>query len=360
MSPEMNIRKIVFAGILFFMAFPSYSQEVCSETLNLAAERLNIGKFYEIPDLLEDCLKNGGFTKEEQIRAYRLLTLSHLYLNYQEKAGEYYLKLLKLSPEYQPILDVDPKELVNFSHLYTTKPLVHIKAHAGVTFTRPQVLMTNSMTSIFSSEKEYTSKVGFNFGAGAEFLISGNLYLVAELDAVNRSMKVTESHFDNSFYQSTIDISQWDFAVPVMLRYNLWLGKLNPFLNAGIAPRFIISASARNQHGNFKDFNGEVQPIRESPAINITSARNKFNYSLVGGIGLNYKIGITFVFLEFRYAMDMLNTVDVMKTTSLDEKGSREIKFYSPVFAEDDYRLSNFSVLLGYNFPFYKPRKIKK
>ncbi len=356
----MNIRKIVFAGILFFMTFPSYSQEVCSETLNLAGNRLNIGKFYEIPDLLEECLNNGGFTKEEQIRAYRLLTLSQLYLNYWEKAEEYYLKLLKLSPEYQPILDVDPKELVNFSQLYTTKPLVHVKAHAGITFTDPHILMANSMTNTSTSEKKYKSNVGFNFGAGADFLISGNWYLVAELDAVYRSVRVSESHFENSFYQSSIDIGQWDFALPVMLKYNFWLGKLNPYINAGVAPRFVMKAAAKNQHGTFIDFNGETQPIKESPNIDLTPVRSKFNYSLLGGVGLNYKLGITFIFLEFRYTMDMLNAVDIMTSTNLDVEGSREIKFYSPVYADDDYRLSNFSVLLGYNFPFYKPRKIKK
>ncbi len=356
----MNIKKIVFAGILIFMTFTSYSQEVCSETLNTASNLLDKGKFYEIPGLLEECLNNGGFTKEEQIRAYRILTLSRLYLDYREKAGEYYLKLLKLSPEYQPILDVDPKELVNFSHLYTTKPLIHVKVHAGITFTEPHILMANSMTNVLTSEKKYSSNVGFNFGAGAEFLISGNWYLVAELDAVDRSVRVSEAHFDNSFYQTTIDVGQWDFALPVMLRYNFWLGKFNPFINAGVAPRFVITASGRNQHGTFIDFSGEVQPIKESPSINLGPVRNKFNYSLLGGIGLNYKIGITFIFLELRYTMDMLNAVDVMKSTSLDLEGSRDIKFYSPVFAEDDYRLANFSVLLGYNFPFYKPRKIKK
>jgi len=360
MIPEMTIIKSFFIGILLFVALPSHSQEVCSETLTLAGDRLDKGKFYEIPDLLEDCLNNGGFTKDEEIRAYHLLTLSQLYLEYREKAGEYYLKLLKLSPEYQPNPDADPKELVNFSRLYTTKPLIHLIAHAGATLTWPHILVANSMTNAGKGKKKYTSKIGIEFATGAEFLISGNWYLVTELEVVSRSLKVSESHFENSFYQSTVDIVQWEFVLPIMLRYTFWSGKINPFANVGISPRFVINASAKNQHGNFVDFNGELQPIKASPTINLSSVRTTLNYSIVGGIGINYKLGISYLTMEMRYTMDMFNTVDVLESSRLDLEGSRNVKFYSPVYAEDDYRLTNLSVMVGYNFPLYKPRKINK
>lgn len=360
MIPEMKITIVFFIGIFLFWTFPAYSQEVCSETLILAANRLDKGRFYEVPDLLEDCLNNGGFTTEEQIRAYRLLTLSQLYLDYPEKAGDYYLKLLKLSPEYQPVLGVDPKELINFAKLYTTKPKIHLIVQAGIALTKPHILFSNSMTNTTTSKKKYSSNVGFNFGAGAELLISGNWYLVTEPDAVLRTIKISESHFENSFYQSTLNIDQWEITLPVMLRYTFWLGRINPFVNAGIAPRFILKATAKNQHGNFIDFNGEAQPIKESPGINLTYARKIFNYSIIGGAGINYKTGISYVTLEIRYALDMFNAIDVKKSGSLDDEGSRNIKFYSPVFAEDDYKLANLSIMVGYNFPIYKPRKILK
>ncbi len=356
----MTIIKAIFIGILLFVAFPSLSQEVCSETLTLAADRLDKGKFYEIPDLLEECLNSGGFTEDEEIRAYHLLTLSQLYLDYREKAGEYYLKLLKLSPEHQPNPGADPKELVNFSHLFTTKPLIHLITHAGATLTRPHVLVANSMTNSSTKKKNYSPKVGIEFAIGAEFLISGNWYLVTELEVVSRSMKVSENHFENSYYQSAVDIVQWEFVLPVMLRYTFWSGKINPFANVGISPRYVINASAKNQHGNFVDFNGELQPIKESPSINLSSVRTTLNYSIVGGIGINYKIGISYLTMEMRYTMDMFNTIDVLESTRLDREGSRNIKFYSPVYAEDDYRLTNLSFVMGYNFPLYKPRKIKK
>lgn len=356
----MTIVKTFFIGILLFVVFPSYSQEICSETLTIAGNRLDKGKFYEIPDLLEECLNNGGFTKDEEIRAYRLLTLSQLYLDYRERAGVYYLKLLKLSPEYKPTPEVDPKELVNFSRLFTTKPLIHLTAHFGATFARPYVLMTNSMTSVGTGKKKYTSNVGFEFATGAEFLITGNWYIVTELAFLSRSLRVSEAHFENNFYESTIDVSQWEMALPVMLKYTFRFSKISPFASMGVSPRIVMGAKAKNQHGVFLDSNDETQPIKESPDINLSSTRTKLNYSIVGGIGINYKIGISYLTMEMRYTMDMFNTVDVVESTRLDLEGSRNIKFYSPVHAEDDYRLTNLSVLVGYNFPLYKPRKIKK
>ena len=67
---------IVFSG--FFQV--AHGQD-CSAILDEAKDEFDAGHLEVISSLLNDCLRNG-FTDAQKIDAYRLLTITHLYLDY--------------------------------------------------------------------------------------------------------------------------------------------------------------------------------------------------------------------------------------------------------------------------------------
>ena len=52
----------------------------CEQTLNAASVEFDAGRFYGLPTLLKQCLDNG-FSKEQKVRAYLLLTQAYLVLD---------------------------------------------------------------------------------------------------------------------------------------------------------------------------------------------------------------------------------------------------------------------------------------
>jgi len=86
--------------VFLFINLKGYSQD-CTASLDKAKASYQDGKLYEIPPALEECLQ-GGFTREQRVEAYELLSLTYLYIDDPDKADESYLNLLRADPEWRP------------------------------------------------------------------------------------------------------------------------------------------------------------------------------------------------------------------------------------------------------------------
>jgi hypothetical protein len=115
----------IFLVILIFsiVTIPSMAQDQCALALNEAQDKFEWVSCMKYLRLINSCIKDG-FSKEQKIAAYRLLTLTYLYLNYYEEADKSYLELLKLSPEYNINDELDPMEIINHHDKFTTKPTI--------------------------------------------------------------------------------------------------------------------------------------------------------------------------------------------------------------------------------------------
>jgi len=104
--------------VCFGLAFQQTMAQTtsCAQTIRLATSVYEQGRLHELPDLLKNCL-NSGFTQQERVTAYKLLTLSYIYLEEPEKADESMLKLLETNPYFEINAAVDPAE---FIALYNT------------------------------------------------------------------------------------------------------------------------------------------------------------------------------------------------------------------------------------------------
>ncbi len=356
--------------LIFFILFSLisarlvFAQDQCAISLKEAEDKYDLGRLYEIPELIQPCLEDG-FTKEEKIRAYRLLTLTYLFLDYYEKADESYLELLTLSPEYNTNDEIDPVEIINHHNKFTTKPLFYITpVKIGFNFSFANVLLDYSLSQGLNGSEKYSSIPGFHIGFGGEMVIYGNFHLSAELFVSRKNLHLTDSHWD--FYNTNLDINHTEFELPVMLKYNFFRGKINPFISGGVSPGYLFNASVRNIKGNYNiksDIEGapdEEFPVQPRPELNTSKMKNRFNYSLLFGGGINYKIGINYLVFEARYSIGMLNVTNEKNRWNIDQNfpSGRDLKF-PPGHVDDDFKINNLSFLVGFVKPLYKPRKIK-
>lgn len=356
--------KIYFTFLLLVFltsAMSAFAQDQCAISLNEAEDKYDQGRLYEIPELIQSCI-NEGFTDEEKIRAYRLLTLTYLFLNYQGKAEESYLKLLKLSPEYQSNDELDPMEIINMHNKYTTKPIFYLTfGKIGVNFSHANVLLDYSISQSHNNSDKYSSIPGFQFGIGAEMVIYQNLHLSGELFISRKSLHLTDTHWD--FYSTNMDIVHTELEVPILLKYNFFKGKVNPFVSGGVSPGFLVGSTIQNIEGIYRQ-KGEdggadvVFPVQSRPKIGTHEMKNRFNYSILFGGGINYKIGLNYLVFEARYSVGMLNVTDVNNRWREDFTAGRDLKF-PPGQVDDDFKINNLSFFIGYVRPLYKPRKIK-
>jgi hypothetical protein len=352
----------IFLVILIFsiVTIPSLAQDQCALALNGAQDKFELGQLYEIPEMINSCI-NEGFSKEQKITAYRLLTLTYLYLNYYEEADNAYLELLKLSPEYKVNDELDPMEIINHHDKFTTKPLFYLTlGKFGVNVSYASVLMDYSLSTSQNGSDNYSTVLGFHAGFGAEMVIYQNLHLAGEFMVTNQKIHLTDTHWD--FYITNMDITHTKIEIPILLKYNFFMGKVNPYVQGGISPSYMFNSSIQNIEGGYlaTGENGDVElfPVQPRPEISTGKLTKALNYAAVIGGGINYKIGLNYVSFEVRYSMEMYNVTKQNDRWREDFTEARDLKFPMGHVA-DDYKLNNLSFFVGFVKPLYKPRKIK-
>ena len=346
---------IVYFLLLLFSAMPLFAQDQCAVALSDAEDKYDQGKLYEIPEMIQSCLANG-FSKEEKIRAYRLLTLTYLFLDYYTEADSAYLKLLKLSPEYNINDELDPMEIINHHGKFTTKPIYYLTmGKMGFNFSHANVLLNYSISNSADNTDRYSSVLGFHAGLGGERVIYNNLHISGEFFLSKKILHLAETHWDG-FYKTDMDISHTEIEIPISLKYYFPLGKINPFALGGVSPSMLIESTIQNIQGAYES-EGQLL-VQSRPEIGTGKLRNTFNYSLFLGGGINYKIGLNYLTFEARYSIGMLNVTNTDNRWREDFDAGRDLKFPSG-YVDDDFKINNLSFFVGFVKPLYKPRKIK-
>ena len=101
-SPLWDSSGILFAG-----------EKTCKEKLAKAEEYYYEEAFEEAQALILDCLNASSCTKEEQIKAYAILTRISLARDNTKAARALILKILKINPAYSPTVEEETPRYVN-------------------------------------------------------------------------------------------------------------------------------------------------------------------------------------------------------------------------------------------------------
>ncbi|MFZ1809286.1 MAG: outer membrane beta-barrel protein [Cyclobacteriaceae bacterium] len=349
------MRSAIVAIFLSFFTLTSYSQETgCLQTLALANEEFNAGRFFGIPSLLKECL-DRGFTAEQRVQAYYLLAQAYLILDDPIAAEDSYLKLLKADPEFVATPENDPIDLVYLSKKFTATPIFtpHFRAGGNVSLVRT---IHKNNTEPYPVERNNKLRPGFQFGGAIEWNINDNISVGSGLMFAFKSFKIEKTGISLDDRQEIIERQTW-FDVPLYVKYRDNAGKVRPYGYAGLSLNALVGSNVELRLENLSSSGSQV--TTEGPDEKVGYKRMFLNRSLLVGGGVYYKVGRNFIFADLRYMAGLNNLVNV-EENYYGEDGAFSQNGTRYRWVGDYYRLDNVSLSIGFVKPLYNPRKIKR
>lgn len=326
------------------------AQSNCSQLLVEATRKFEMGQLNEIPELLSSCLRNG-FTKDENVQAYRLLTLVHLYLDDKTSAEKSFLNMLVINKEYVVDLKSDPSELVYLAEMYRIRPILSLHVKAGNNLTVPKVINRYAIGDNLTNIENYNYTPGFKFSAAIEYPLLK--YIQIGVESSFSLVSFTYNNRVNNFADISLKESQSWLDFPVYIKGAYSFGKFTPYVYGGGAYSLLLSNSAEEPSRKTDETN------TTGKTIDILELRKGYNISLIGGAGLKIKQGLNYIVIDFRYSRGISNVVD--KSTRYDNSlTSGNELMYRYWYVDPDYALNQYALTVGFVKSIYKPKKLKK
>src|SRR5258708_25890577 len=304
--------KLILAVVLFcFVGMTvAVGQQGAGQTLRLAQSIYEQGRLHELPSLLKDSAI-VKYTKSDQVYAYRLLTLSYIYLEEPELADVSMLKLLDASHFYEPNEQVEPAEFIGLYKTFRTKQVFNYGLKGGLNGTQP--LLTNAyyVSSGAPGKGKNSLSIGFQVGFVFEKEIlsrsknkifgNGHLSFAPEIFYTSRVFKYSNP---NLFTSDSLGSSVADGLVTVKQNWldlnpivQMKIGKSKtalPYVGFGPGISYLLSAPTTLVTTR----TGGVGVV-SGPAMPFNSSYNKIVPSLIGMVGIKYRFGETYLLAAF-------------------------------------------------------------
>jgi len=319
----------------------------CANALEEAKKEFAAGHLEIISSILDECLDK--LSGDDKIEAFRLLTITFLYLDNPYAAKSSFMDLLREDPEYRILAD-DPIELDYLSRRYITTPIISYTFKAGTNFSSISVINRYTVSSETDNNWKYSTRTGFNFLAGLNLHFSKVVSLNFELEFASRSYIFRDILFPTVEPQ---DIEQrrtnLHVSLPVSLKFT-YPGKLYyPYVYAGYSPSYTISSRANNNRQPRKE------ALIEGLALDLMNITPKFSQSLIFGAGLKRRFNYKYVLIDFRYRLGMSNMLSSTSQYDFTDADVKEQQFRY-LINDNDFRWSGFEVAIGFVMPIYDPR----
>jgi len=327
-------------------SFVARGQSTCAQTLRLAQSIYEQGRLHELPHLLEDCLRDG-FNDEEKVNAYKLLTLTHIYLEEPEKADEMMLALLRTDTEFKVNDAVDPAEFVALYKTFRTYPVYRVGGKLGGIAAAPSI---SSADFVDDGSNQYSYNFGFSGMFSAEIPLgvrAKKLTLNPELAFQILSFNGTNSGADPVKVTEATETQAW-ISLPVSMQYSLFeRGITNLFVSGGISADYLLSSSVKI----FSDRGDENSTVSEN-SYEVLQQRNNFNTGLILSTGYKRKLGKGYLLLEARYKMGLLPMLTKADTYE------NSILVYNYHYVDGIFKLNTLTLSVGYVLNRYHPKKL--
>jgi hypothetical protein len=335
------MRIILYCLISVTVVTQARAQNACEVTLNNAQEEFNAGRFDAVPALLKECLEKNQNREWEQ-RAYLLLAETYLLLENPAKADESYLKVLQANPEYVTDAARDPIDLVYLSKKFTATPIFSFHGKIGLNTSFIRVIHDVKISNAY--EENYTLKAGWQAGLGVDYHYNSAWSLSMEANYSYTAFSHNAKNLFEDYTMVTTDRQTW-LNIPVMIKFSAQERALRPFGFVGYSTDLLLRDRA------IMVIDGDI----ESEVFDYKYKRNTFNRSILLGAGLKYKWGLRYIYGELRYSMGLSNlTSAAQRFDHFDGINN------SWPYADDDFKMDNVLVSIGYIHPFYKARQLKK
>ncbi len=348
--------------IIFFalISFNHIAIAQCTKALKDAENEYEKGRLLDIPNNLEYCLNSNSFSKEETIRAYKLLTLVFIFSDQEKKAEEALIKLLKADPEHELQEQFDPAEIFYLYDKFNVDPIFRIGGRIGLNSSRVNVIDEFNVFSTNQVTRSYANRLGFTGELSIEKYLKKGIEINAGFQASISSFNVVDIATDfNAFGERTVifstDISesQLSLKLPVFVRYNLnYESKegITPFVLAGTAFNYLLDArliDSQRQGGTSRTAN--------NVSLLVNNERKQYNVSAFLGAGVKFRSKrVHFFSIEARYEISFLNYVNP------ENRFSSSLSTFGLTYVPDNLSLNHLSILFGYTRSIYNPKKKKE
>lgn len=317
------------------------AQSECELTLLRAQEEFDAGRFYSVPEILKSCLEKNQ-NREWKQRAHLLLAETYLLLEEPQNADESYLNVLRADPEFTTDEGRDPIDLVYLSRKFTATPILSFYGKVGLNTSFVHVLNDIRISPQGNIKEEYSGRTGWQGGAGVQFHYNERINFGGEVNYVFSSYRHrSRGMFQEGNYNVDFTEKQTWLNVPLLVKYTWPVATLEPYVYGGAFLNILLASRA----------DIIINSNIESPVINVMEMRNTVNHGLLLGGGFRYKWNLRYLFGEVRYNLGMSNLAN-------PEHRYNDVNQSWP-YVDDDFRLNNLSVNIGYLHPIYKARKLK-
>ena len=337
---------LLLLSVCCFLACTVRAQSTCTQTLRTARATYDQGRLHELPSILEGCIRNG-FTEQEKVEAYKLLTLTYIYLEEPTKADEAMLNLLRTDHYFEINPSVDPAEFIALYKTFRTKPVYKIGGKIGANASSPNVeeaVEANSGTS------KYGYKIGVQFHVDVELPIKGNWVLNPELGIAQRTFSYTNKvNFTDTAFTTKASEKQTWVSLPISIQYQIPNLKFHPFVAIGVEGDYLLNAAftgSRTRKG--------YQFIEEK-SFDLKPQRQKFNLGLLASAGAHFKLGGGFLIAEVRflYGLKAVNS----KSSAFNTDSNLAFQYG---YADSIFKINSLSVTAGYVYNIFNPKKLNK
>jgi len=342
--PYMLRSACLTLAILFLSVLGAVAQD-CAVNLRNAENLFNSGLVEEVPELLESCLQSG-FTKAEELSAYKLIIRSYLFDDKTELAEQMMLEFLKKNPEYE-ISPTDNGDFIYLFNKYRVKPVIQLGIHGGVNMTYVTGISQNSVSGNSVEGKYNNESVTLVAGGILRYRFSDKFELGLEINYSEASYTYTERFLG---YQNIIyNKKQRRLVAPLNAYYSPWsFGGFIPYLKLGAGVAYTFSTDGQPTTDNIDDNNTGEDPGATVDRIDYTI---KLDPIISAGIGMKYKLPSSYVFLDIGTMAGIRNQFVPGKYSSLESNYK---------FTGNELRLNTLRFSVGYIFIIYKPEKIQE
>jgi len=332
--------------VCYILSYTCWAQSTCTQTLRTARATYDQGRLHELPSILEGCIRNG-FTEQEKVEAYKLLTLTYIYLEEPTKADEAMLNLLRTDHYFEINPSVDPAEFISLYKTFRTKPVYKIGGKIGANASSPNVI---EAVEANSGTSKYGYKIGVQFHVDIELPIKGNWVLNPELGITQRTFSYTNkvSFTDTAFTTKASEKQTW-VSLPISIQYQIPNLKFHPFVAIGIEGDYLLSAAftgSRTRKG--------YQFIEEK-SFDLKPQRQKFNLGVLASAGAHFKLGGGFLIAEVRYLYGL--TAVNSKSSAFNTDSNLAFQYG---YADSIFKINSLSVTAGYVHNIFNPKKLNK
>lgn len=277
-------------------------------------------------------------TTNESFRwqTFKLMALAYWLKGNTDSSLLYTEKMLVINPTYHPNTLKDLQEFINQLNAVTIIP----RFTMGLTIAPgSNIIFSQSRKSYVLSDysKTYSNLNSFQFGANVGYYFNANLKLEAALLATEKKYNINYS-FSDWEIQVAERLTYIDF--PITAHYFFGNRDKTKFsLQSGLFGGYLLY-DANDFISTLEKENKHYQLIN----ANALERRNRFNYGVTAGLGVNFKVKTGNVSLLANYFHS------IPKINKEEKRYDYAQQIYTYYYIDDDIVLQNLALSIGYQY----------